>query len=139
MLQQLARAKNIILYVVLGACLIGGGFSTPASIEIFEDNTGNVDDFILGDTDGDGSVTIDDAKLILRASIGLEDLSINKAMFERADYDGDGTLTASDCRAALRVSFGLEPAVSVAPPRLDAATIKLRQHYKEERNFDKPP
>ena len=54
---------------------------------------------IKGDVDGDGKVTASDARLILRASVGLETLDL-----ERADVDGDGKVTASDAREALRTS-----------------------------------
>ena len=107
------KIRKIFIYVMLGAYVMMGGLTSPSSIVISEDQTGNVDSYILGDVDGDGEVTTDDAKLIFRASIGLDDLSINKAMFERADYDGDGKITSSDVRAALRASVELEPTVLV--------------------------
>ena len=52
----------------------------------------------------------------MRASVGLEDLSVNKAMFERADYNGDGKITIADVRATLRASTEMEPTVSVNSP-----------------------
>lgn len=58
---------------------------------------------ILGDVDGDGKVTSIDARLILRASVGLEQIAIDSG-----DLDGDGKITASDARQALRISTGLE-------------------------------
>lgn len=54
---------------------------------------------IKGDADGDGKVTAADARLILRASVGLDDVDL-----ERGDIDGDGKITASDAREALRMS-----------------------------------
>lgn len=108
--------RNIIVYVILGAYVMGGGFLMRSSIEITEDQTGNVGSYILGDVDGDGKVTTNDAKLIMRASVGLEELSVNKAMFERADYDGDGKITIADVRATLRASTEMEPIVLVNSP-----------------------
>lgn len=58
---------------------------------------------ILGDADGDGKVTASDARLILRAAVGLEEVPL-----EAGDFDGDGKITASDARAALRTSVGQE-------------------------------
>ncbi|MBR3767516.1 MAG: N-acetylmuramoyl-L-alanine amidase [Clostridia bacterium] len=58
---------------------------------------------IVGDVDGDGKVTAADARLILRASVGLEEIDL-----ETGDIDGDGKITSSDARAALRISTGLE-------------------------------
>ena len=56
---------------------------------------------VLGDVDGDGKVTAADARIILRASVGLEKVSL-----ERGDIDGDGKITSSDSRAALKISTG---------------------------------
>lgn len=58
---------------------------------------------LKGDADGDGKITSADARLILRASVGLEDV-----LLERGDLDGDGKITASDAREALRISVGKE-------------------------------
>lgn len=58
---------------------------------------------IKGDVDGDGKVTASDARLILRAAVGLEEIST-----ETGDLDGDGKITASDSREALRISTGQE-------------------------------
>lgn len=57
-----------------------------------------------GDVDRDGSVTAADARLILRASVGLETIA-NRWL---ADLDGDNAVTAADARLALRMSVGLE-------------------------------
>lgn len=58
---------------------------------------------IKGDADGDGKVTAADARLILRAAVGLEEVDL-----ERGDIDGDGRITSSDARSALRISVGEE-------------------------------
>ena len=58
---------------------------------------------IKGDADGDGKVTAADARLILRAAVGLEEVS-----FERGDMNGDGKITASDARDTLNISVGEE-------------------------------
>ena len=58
---------------------------------------------IVGDADGDGKVTSADARLILRAAVGLENVSL-----ERGDIDGDGKITSSDARDALRMATGQE-------------------------------
>lgn len=58
---------------------------------------------VLGDVDGDGKVTAADARLILRAAVGLEEVPI-----ETGDVDGDGKITSSDSREALRISVGME-------------------------------
>lgn len=58
---------------------------------------------IPGDVDDDGKITASDARSILRAATGLEEIPV-----EKGDLDGDGKITASDARAALRKSAGLE-------------------------------
>ena len=58
---------------------------------------------VKGDADGDGKVTAADARLILRAAVGLEEVDL-----ERGDIDGDGKITSSDARSALRISVGEE-------------------------------
>ncbi|MBO5396455.1 MAG: N-acetylmuramoyl-L-alanine amidase [Clostridia bacterium] len=58
---------------------------------------------IKGDADGDGKVTASDARLILRAAVGLEKIDT-----ARGDLDGDGKITSEDSRKALRIATGLE-------------------------------
>ena len=108
--------KKILTYVFVGAILMTGSLfmSNP---EIPTDSAGNTTSYILGDVDGDGVVTNDDVKLIIRAANRLLDLSKNKAMFERADVDGNGKITLADARAALRVLSELEPSTSVPAPK----------------------
>ena len=60
-----------------------------------------------GDVDGDGEITASDARLCLRAAVGLEELT--KEQWAAADTDGDGEITASDARLTLRAAVGLEP------------------------------
>lgn len=54
---------------------------------------------IRGDVDGDGKVTALDARLILRAAVGLEEIDS-----EKGDIDGDGKITSADSREALRLA-----------------------------------
>ena len=59
-----------------------------------------------GDLNNDGSVTAADARLALRAAVGLETLP--SSLVARADFAGTGTLTAADARILLRIAVGLE-------------------------------
>lgn len=59
-----------------------------------------------GDVNGDGMVTAADARLALRASVGLE--SFSETQIKIADIDGSGSVTAADARLILRASVGLE-------------------------------
>ena len=62
--------------------------------------------FIPLDADENGTVTAADARIVLRASVGLEEVTDRLIMI--ADNDKNGTLTASDARFILRFSVGLE-------------------------------
>ena len=57
------------------------------------------------DVDADGTVTATDARLALRASVGLETLTDEQKTL--ADADGNGSVEAADARAILRLSVGL--------------------------------
>lgn len=61
---------------------------------------------VRGDMDNDGKITASDARIVLRASVGLENLSEEQA--KTADYDYNGKITAADARLVLRRSVGLE-------------------------------
>ena len=61
-----------------------------------------------GDVNGDGGVTAADARIILRVSAKLEQLS--DAQFVIADINSDGKVNASDARTALRISAKLDSA-----------------------------
>ena len=60
----------------------------------------------MGDIDMDGKVTAADARLALRAAVGLETLTDEQK--RRADMDGDGKITAGDGRTILRKATGAE-------------------------------
>lgn len=61
---------------------------------------------VLGDVDMDGVVSSEDARLILRASFGLEDFNdIQKIV---ADLDRDGKITPEDAKRALMISADIE-------------------------------
>ena len=60
---------------------------------------------VRGDADGDGQVTAKDARLVLRASAKLENLSDEAAAL--CDLNGDGSFTAAEARSILRFSAHL--------------------------------
>lgn len=66
---------------------------------------------LLGDANGDGSVTSSDAVLILRCALGIEPITA-KAL-ANGDIDGDGILSISDSLFVLRMSMGINEQVSV--------------------------
>lgn len=59
-----------------------------------------------GDVDFNQKVTAADARLVLRASVGLEYLTETQTML--GDIDESGTITAADARLILRASVGLD-------------------------------
>ena len=63
-------------------------------------------EYILGDVDMNGEVKAADARLALRASVGLETLSATQK--KAADADKNGEIKAADARLILRCSVGLE-------------------------------
>ena len=62
--------------------------------------------YTLGDYSGDGKVTADDARAVLRISAKIDNADLSKIFL--ADIDADSKLTASDARRILRVSAKLE-------------------------------
>ena len=73
----------------------------------------NYMEIIPGDADGDGKLTSADARLALRASVGLKeagDVEKDSAAYLACDVDGDGKVTSADARLILRASVGLEDA-----------------------------
>ena len=64
----------------------------------------------LGDPDGDGAITSADARLALRASVGLEKYARGSAQYKACNVDGDNEITSADARLILRASVGLENA-----------------------------
>ena len=86
------RKKAIILFFVVIILFCVSGVMSYASI--------------LGDVDNDGQVSASDARLVLRAAVGLEMLTNDQ--FVSADTDFDDKISASDARMILRASVGLE-------------------------------
>ena len=81
-----------------------------------------------GDVDCDGTLAAADARIALRAAVGLETLSAAQKL--AADKEADGTITAADARILLRVSVGLpekEPEKPVEPEK-PALTISAEQY-----------
>ena len=66
------------------------------------------DSLLPGDVSGDGDVTAEDARLALRAAVGLETYAAGSPEFLAADATKDGAITAEDARLILRAAVGLE-------------------------------
>lgn len=62
----------------------------------------------IGDVNGDGKISAADARLALRAAVGLEKYVSGSAAFTACDVDKNGKITAADARVILRAAVGLE-------------------------------
>ncbi len=92
-----------------GAGLSDDDFLVTGSRIIFPDRVLMV--AVAGDADCDGKVTSSDARLVLRASVGLEDFSGSPVISRAANVLSSDGLSSSDARAILRASVGLEKIV----------------------------
>lgn len=64
--------------------------------------------YSIGDVDGNGRITPEDARLALRASVGLEQIQKDSEPFAAADVNNSGAIEPEDARLILRASVGLE-------------------------------
>lgn len=60
----------------------------------------------FGDVNSDGTINSSDARILLRCSVGLEE--ITGYILQYGDYTLDGEITSEDARIALRTAVGLE-------------------------------
>lgn len=109
------KMKNKFLYVFFAVtaflfCFI---FSASAGFDLdteeilkLEQVDNYFECYAAGDVDNNGAIKADDARIILRASVELEQL--DTSAFMKADVDGDGKVTAADARLALRLAVGLD-------------------------------
>lgn len=63
---------------------------------------------VYGDVSGDGKITAADARLALRASVGLEKYSEESCYYNASNVASTDKLSAADARLILRASVGLE-------------------------------
>ncbi len=78
-----------------------------------------------GDVDGSGEVTVDDARLALRAAVGLETYSVGSGAFAAADVDGSGEIEVSDAREILRAAVGLVQLQENAVPGMPLSSKEI--------------
>ena len=94
------------LAVTLAAILLLG-LALP-SFQAFADPKAAAPAFLLGDVDMNGTVEAADARLALRAAVGLENYDYCSYQSSAADADRDGEIVAGDARLILRAAVGLE-------------------------------
>ncbi len=61
---------------------------------------------VIGDVDGNGEITVNDARTILRVAVALESLTGINAIACDVDFSGD--ISVGDARSVLRAAVGLE-------------------------------
>lgn len=64
------------------------------------------DDYIMGDVDENGSVTVDDSRAVMRYSVNSETPTARQYVL--SDVNGDGAVTVDDARAILRFATELD-------------------------------
>ena len=105
----------IYMFTEIGGDSIGWNLCfMPADSGLYEDPYA---DYIRGDADGDGEVTILDATAIQRCLVGIRAASFNE---KAADVDGDGEVTILDATAIQRLLAGLPSAFDPPTPDYDA-------------------
>ncbi len=90
--------------LMIPADIIGTGFRLN-----YRDAKGKITNYyvcVKGDINGDGAVSAEDARKVLRASADIE--ALNNIAAVAADVNDDGTITAEDARIILRVSAQLQ-------------------------------
>lgn len=68
---------------------------------------------IIGDVDGDGAVTVQDATVIQRALANMK--TPENANLDAGDVDNDGEITSNDVTLILRYEAGLIPSLPFDP------------------------
>jgi len=85
-----------------GTCKVCGEF-----VYVYTEYDPNEEpDLMLGDLDGNGKITASDARMLLRYSAKL--INLTPAQIKISDINKDGKISASDARLLLRVSARLE-------------------------------
>ncbi len=127
---------NVITYTAeneyeSGYCVFRWEFSKDSSVNVdfdavFISNIHLIEyepDYIPGDVDGNGSVTVSDAIMALRAAMGIVSLSDDQIM--RGDVDGSGSITVSDAIMILRAAMGILQLSIVPTTAADGITIGI--------------
>ena len=90
------KAIALLLIAVMLLCVAPVAFAADPPV------------YLLGDVDDSGRIEPGDARLALRASVGLEPYKTGSAAFTAADVNRDGKIGSDDARTILRAAVGLE-------------------------------
>lgn len=115
-----------LLCVVLSVVLFVSCFVFAVSASSYDDYVNDIisNKWNLGDVDLDDNITAADARLALRAAVGLEHYEKGSKQYNAADYNQDGEITASDARCILRVSVDL-CSEDMSKEELEKAIVQL--------------
>lgn len=83
----------------------------------------------LGDANGDGKVSADDARFILRYSVGLEKCSTDEQLLY-LNVSSDNDINAADARLALRISVALDEGV-----RHDYENVSVKESTCSQKGY----
>ncbi len=95
----------------------------------------NYKDRLFGDIDGDGSVTVSDARSALRHAVQLEVIK-DKSELIYGDVDFDGDIDVADARLILRMAVQLDPTFSEVPDGKEIKIVVTNRPQTE--NTEKP-
>lgn len=109
------NVKTEAAYNYMFRCTVSDGEKTvySGSVRIIQSEDGGVEPIVprvilRGDADLNGKVDAADARLALRAAVGLENYKNDSDNFLAADWNSNGKITADDARSILRKSVGLK-------------------------------
>ncbi len=113
------KILSVLISLLMTVCLcITGAF---ASEDIAEKPDSACAD--SGDADGDKAIDAADARLVLRASVGLEKL--DEKQTARGDMNSDGVIKSEDARFILRLAVELEKTPSHTEIKDEAVAAKF--------------
>lgn len=96
--------KLLVCLCVLSLLLCSFNVEITEALALSENKTEIPEGF--GDVNSDNALTAADARILLRGSVGLEEVTDELLLL--GDYTGDGLISSDDARTALRVSVALD-------------------------------
>ena len=86
----------------------------------------NYNDRLFGDIDGDGTVSVSDARTALRHAVQLEIIKDTVGLIY-GDVDFDGDIDVADARLVLRMAVMLDPTFSEVPEGKEIKIVKTER------------
>lgn len=112
-----------ILVATLAMSMALSGTAYAGMNNAFKTKAAETTERKYGDVDGDGKVNLNDAKLTLRAAVGVKGVTLDDAAKKAADLDFNDKVDLNDAKLVLRLAVGIIeeddldiPAPSTIPP-----------------------